>query len=569
MGDKTTIANTKTTAKSETLQPLLSYFYHWEESTPDQPFLRQPVGDKWEEMSWMEAGNIVRKMVSALQAMNLPKKSNIGIVSKNCSHWILSDLAIMMSGHISVPFYPTLNDEKLNEVLVHSECKVLFIGKLDDWDSMKNGIPPEITCITFPDSPAEQTNYHKWDVLMTEYEPYSESPVPELDDLYTIIYTSGTTGMPKGVMHTYKNIASTITVSADILHLNSNKNRFFSYLPLSHIAERQIVEGASIYSGGSISFVESLTTFAKNLADVKPTHFLAVPRIWTKFQLGILQKMSQKKLDLFLSIPILSAYVKSKIKKSLGLNQAKLILTGAAPMPSSLLKWYIRLGIIIQEAYGMTENCGCCTLMPKYKIKIGTVGKPYPTCDIKINPKDGEVLMKSDWVMSGYYKEPDKTAEVLKKGWLHTGDMGEVDADGYLKITGRVKDQFKCTKGEFIVPGPIEANFASNNNIEQICVVGRGLPQPVALVVLSEIGQQLLKENKNELIKSLEDDLTTINASLLNHEKIQKISIMKEAWTVENNLLTPTLKIKRNILEEVYNNDLETWFNEKSAVVFA
>ncbi len=555
-------------SNKEDLKPILHHFYHWEKTRPNQVYLRQPQGDQWKEYTWQEVGNQVRRMAAAIKAMDLPAQSKIGIVSKNCAHWLMSDLAIMMTGHVSVPFYPTLLADKLNQVLTHSECKVLFIGKLDDWPSMKDGIPESVHCITFPDSPAEQKGYRQWDDLIAAYQPMAESPMPTLEDLQTIVYTSGTTGMPKGVMHSYFRMGYAIHNASDLLKLNGEDNRFFSYLPLCHIAERGIVETASLYSGGTVSFVESLESFAKNLAEVQPTHFLAVPRIWMKFKMGVLDKMPQKKLDTFLKIPILSGIVKNRIKKTLGLAKTKLTLTGAAPMPPSLLEWYQKLGITVQEAYGMTENGGCCTIMRKDKIKIGTVGQAYPNCQLKIDEKTGEVLMKSEWVMEGYFKEPGKTAETIKDGWLHTGDMGEIDQEGFLKITGRVKDQFKTAKGEFIVPGPIEEGYATNNYVEQICVVGRGLPQPVALVVLSESGQKRAREEQAEVAQSLEATRKSINANLVNYERIQKVIVAREPWSIENNMLTPTLKIKRNVMEEVYGNKLEGWYEKSDHVIW-
>lgn len=546
----------------------LHHFYEWEKSQKDQAYLRQPEGDNWIEYTWGEVGNQARRMASALKSLNLPENSNIGIVSKNCAHWIIADLAIMMSGYVSVPFYATLTDERLNEVLVHSECKVLFVGKLDDWDSMKGGIPSDVKIITFPpytsSAKVEGNNLIKWNDLIANHEPQTENYLPNPDDLFTIKYTSGTTGTPKGVMYTYERMAHGINIGMDTFKLREAGNRFFSYLPLCHIAERNIIESASLYTGGSVSFSESLETFAKNLQDVKPTHFIAVPRIWTKLHLGILQKMPQEKLDQMLASPA-AEQVKAQVRVGLGLSETKLLLTGAAPMPKSLLEWYKNLGLVIQEVYGMTENVGMTSYMSGDNIKNGTVGKAYPSSEIKIDPDTNEILTRSPWLMKGYFKDPEKTAETLKDGWLHTGDMGELDEEGFLSITGRVKDTFKSAKGEFIIPAPIELSFAKSNFIEQICVVGRGLSQPVALVVLSEVGQASPKE---EVAKSLEDMRNSINEKLLNYEKLYKIIIVKEAWTVENNILTPTLKIKRNQVENKYQNSLESWYNEADKVVW-
>ncbi|MCU0444586.1 MAG: AMP-binding protein [Microscillaceae bacterium] len=551
-------------------QTMLEKFYHWESVRPQSVFMRQPINGTYRDYTWWEVGQQARKMVTALQSMGLPQGTNIGIVSKNCAHWIMADLAIQMAGYVSVPFYPSLVAEQLNLVLNHSQTKVLFVGKLDVWQGMKAGIPESVRCIAFPPYPGndsvEEPGFDRWDDLIAQYEPSQRNYVPDLQDLATIIYTSGTTGNPKGVMNNYYNSAVGMAKGASYLEVNSPDCRFFSYMPMCHIAERALVEGGCIYSGGTIYFAESLDTFAKNLQDCQPTHFLAVPRIWTKFQLGILSKMSQKKLNNFLKIPILSGIIKKKIRKGLGLSQAKVILTGAAPMPASLLDWYKKLGINIQEVYGMTENGGACTIMPKLRNKIGTVGKPYDYVSLKIDPTNGEVLMKSDLIMQGYYREPEMTAETIDtEGWLHTGDMGEIDAEGYLKLTGRVKEMFKTAKGEYVAPGPIEWKFATNNDIEQIAVMGSGLPQPVALVVLSDIGKA---KSPAEVKAGLLASLKIINPELVPYQRLHQIIVCREAWTVDNGLLTPTLKTKRNFLEKKYQTLMEVSYEKNEQVIF-
>lgn len=530
-----------------TLKTMIEKFYHREKTMPDKVFLRQPYGDTWKTFTFAEAGREARKIATWIREQ-VPAKSHIGLVSKNHSYWIITDLAIAMADCISVPFFPTLNAEQLNQVLVHSECKILFVGKLDNWQGMKEGIPANVKTIALPDSPAKELL--QWESIAPKIEPLQENVKPDLDEVFTIIYTSGTTGTPKGAMITHLNTAMAMETNIQFLHLNHNDNQFFSYLPLCHIAERCIVEAFSIQCGGTVSFVESIDTFGKNLEDAQPTHFLAVPRIWIKFQMGILAKMPQKKLNFLLSLPIISSLVKKKIKKKLGLSRARMIVTAAAPMPAETLKWFHKLDIRIQEVYGMTENHAACTIMREDNMKIGTVGQPFPGVELRIDPQNGEIQMRAPWIMKGYYKDPEKTAEVIdSEGWLHTGDVGELDDQGFLKITGRVKDTFKTTKGEFIVPAPIEWGFATNHFIEQICVTGRTLDQPVALVVLSEIG---LKASKDEVSKSLEHSCKEVNAGLPNYARISKIIITKEAWTVDNGMLTPTLKIKRNILEDRY-----------------
>ena len=542
-------------------------FFYWENLTPENIYLSQPLGDENKQYSFKEVGNQARRMASALKALNFPPQSHIGIVSKNCAHWIMSDLAIMMAGHISVPFYSTLVADQINQVLVHSECKVLFVGKLDAWKTMKDGIPESVKCIAFPSSydgcPASEMD--GWDAIISGHEPLQENIEPKPDDLFTIIYTSGTTGVPKGVMLTNTSAVEALKYTQYEIQLHTENARFFSYLPLCHIAERNIVESASMATGGTVFFADTLESFQKNLQEAMPTHFLAVPRIWTKFQQGILAKMPQSRLDLLLKIPFVKAVIKGKIQKGLGLADAKVILTGAAPMPPSLLDWYKKLGITIREAYGMSENVGAHSMMPADAVKSGTVGKPYPKVETRIHPETGEIQMKAPWNTVGYYKEPILTEALLQDGWLCTGDMGKVDSDGYLKITGRVKDMFKSAKGEYIVPSPIENMLAVNPIFEQVCVAGAGLPQPIVLIVLSDIGRNM---ERQALIESIDMTVKRVNPSFKNYEAIKQAIVVKGGWTVENNMLTPTMKIKRNVVEANYKAKMENWSELSESVIF-
>jgi long-chain acyl-CoA synthetase len=547
------------------LKTLVDWFYEWEQKQPDKVYLRQPFGDEFKDFTWAEVGQQARQLAAYLHTLNLPPASHIGLVSKNCAEWVIADLAIMISGHVSVPFYATLTADQINQVLVHSGCKVLFVGKLDDWKGMKPGIPTSVHCISFPTYNPDP-DHAQWNDILAKNAPIAGNPAPSLDDLFSIFYTSGTTGNPKGVIVTFRALAEAIVGTSSIVPQNLPNSRFFSYLPLCHVAERNIVEATSIVSGGTVYFAESLDSFAKNLAVAKPTHFLAVPRIWTKFQMGILGKMPQKKLDLFLKIPILNNIVKKKIRTGLGLNDTVLVLTGAAPMPASLIQWYRRLGIVIQEAYGMTENLGAVCMMPANKVKDGTVGKLYPGMKVEIADETGEILTKSGWNMTGYYREPELTAETIDAdGWIHTGDVGELDSEGYLKITGRVKEMYKTSKGEYIAPSQLEMGFSENSFIEQICVVGQSLPQPIALIILSEMGRNCDPE---EVTHSLKETVSELNPRLKSYERIKKVVVLKEAWTVDNNMMTPTMKTKRNVIEKKFAPNMEPWYDKKEVIIW-
>lgn len=540
----------------------LSAFYTWEKLTPQHTFLRQPFADNWKSWSYQEAGNEARRIANALRSLNLPSKSNIAILSKNCAHWIIADLAIMMAGYVSVPVYPTLSAQGIRQILQHSEAKLIFLGKLDEYEKQQTGIDQGIHKVSFPDyGPGDGL---KWQDLLHVHEPLSEDHLPLPDQLASIMYSSGTTGTPKGVMLSFGSFGYVGIQVKKYLRLNSPQ-RFFSYLPLSHIAERALMEMVAISSGSTISFTESIQKFQENLQHEQPTVFGGVPRIFSKFQEGILKKIPQRKLDRLLSIPGVNILLRNFIVKKLGLHKAPVIVCGAAPTPVSLLEWFNKLGLEIRETYGMTENTAYSH--SNYRlIKNGTVGQAWPEVDVKCD-ENGEILVRHPALMKGYFKDDRTTAAVFAEdGFLRTGDQGFVDSQGFLTITGRVKDQFKTDKAKFIAPAPIEMKLSVNAFVDQVCVVGTGLPQPIALVTLSESGRQApAQEVETELQKTVQQ----VNATLEKYEHIQAAVIVKEMWTIESGFLTPSMKIKRNVVEKHYAPAYGDWINRDNTVVWA
>lgn len=534
---------------------------HWEATTPDHNFFIQPVNSgELRKYSYREAGNEIRRMATALKSFGFEPQSKIALLSKNCAHWIMADLAIMMAGYISVPLYPTLHGDDIRPILVHSESKAIFAFKLDLWEDQKKGVPdiPVIGVEAF--GTREQ---YTWEGLIASHEPM-QNPQPQLpDNLVTIIYTSGTTGTPKGVMHSVGAFATIANVFVQIVQLPENP-RLFSYLPLSHIAERIGISMHAIFRGASVRFPQSIESFPADLAATQPHLFFAVPRIWAKFQEKILEKMPQKKLDLFLKIPILKGVIRKKIQKALGLGSATYIAAGAAPIAVSLLDWFEKLDIHILQVYGMTEDCVHSHFNLPGQNKKGTVGKSLPGSEGKLSP-EGEILVRTKALMKGYYKEPALSAESFTEdGFLRTGDMGQYDSEGYLTIIGRFKDQFKTDKAKFISPAPMELELMKNHDVEQVCVVGTGLPQPIALITLAADSRQKPWE---ELTASLTATLKEVNQHLHSYEKITKMVIMQEDWTVDNGLATPTLKIKRNEIERIFRDKYLGWYEQEGVVV--
>ncbi len=541
---------------------IIDSFCRFELSKPNQLFLSEPVNQVYQNFTWQSAGEEIRKMVTAIHSLGIQKGDKIAILSKNCAYWVMADMAIMMAGCVSIPLYPNISPNQLNELLLHSDSKMIFIGKLDNPEKMLTGVPKQLVQICFPFYPIK--NCPTWSDIIRAQKPLIGKPDIDMDALACIIYTSGTTGKPKGVMHTHRAMNFAV---ASFLKANPTIQTevFFSYLPLCHVAEKMLVECGTLYTGSTMYFVESMDRFSKNLQDTEPTMFLAVPRIWEKMQEEILKKMPQKKLNRILSIPIVAGIFKKIIRKKMGLAKAHFIFTGASPINKALLEWYSKLGITIMEAYGMTENLALSHANRKNATKFGTVGTAYEEVIVRL-ASDQEVQIKSAASMLGYYKEPGLTAECFEDGYLKTGDQGSIDAEGFLSITGRIKDQFKTSKGKYINPAPIESQLLTNALITQACVVGHALPHALALCILSESAKNL---DPSFISKDLSDFLKTVNADLEHHERIAKLVLIAEDWTTENGVLTPTLKIKRKTVDDRYQTQYQSWSSAEELVIFS
>jgi len=344
-----------------------------------------------------------------------------------------------------------------------------------------------------------------------------------------------------------------------------------SYLPLAHVAERLVVENQSTYHGFHVFFAESLETFPLDLRRARPTVFFSVPRLWVKFQQGVQAKMPPAKLDRLLKLPIIRGIVRKKVLGALGLDQCVFAAGGAAPMPIELLRWYSRLGLNIAEGYGMTENLGASHITTGDPATFGTVGPPYDDVQCRIEPTNGEIQVKCAWTMLGYYKEPGLTKQALTgDGWLKTGDKGSLDARGNLKITGRVKDLFKTSKGKYVAPSPIEDKLVMHSAVEACCVTGANLSQPLGIVMLNtETVMQIADPaRKSELEASLAEHLKSINATLDPHEQLDCLVVVTAPWSVENGFITPTFKVKRNRIEEAYAASFERWTSTRRQVLW-
>ncbi|WP_310567243.1 AMP-binding protein [Hydrogenophaga sp.] len=550
----------------------LQRLYHWESTAPDRVALSQPMGGGVvQDFTWGQVADQSRRMAAHLQAQGWAPGSKVAILSKNCAWWMMSDLAIWMAGHVSVPLYPTLAPETIAQILTHSESKACFIGKLDGWEHMQPGVPADLPCISYPLSPdTARSAYEGWDAIVARTAPLKASPTRAEDELATLIYTSGTTGMPKGVMHSFGNFAWALDRGLQRVPL-TGEDRMLSYLPLAHVVERMLVEHGWLRTGMRIWFAESLDTFAADLQRARPTVFFSVPRLWVKFQQGVHHKMPPAKLQRLLGIPILGGIVRKKVKKALGLDHCTFAAGGAAPMPMALLQWYGKLGLPINEGYGMTENLALSHITVSGQNQQGTVGPTYPGVEHRLDPATGEIQMRSQALMMGYYKEPEKTAEVFTPdGWLKTGDKGQIDGQGLLRITGRVKDLFKTGKGKYVAPAPIEDKLVMHEAVEACVVTGANLGQPLGIVMLNAEFATKAQDPaaRRALETSLGAHLKTINATLDPHERLQTIVITTTAWTVDNDVITPTFKVKRNRIEDLYARYYEAWESSGQTVIW-
>jgi long-chain acyl-CoA synthetase len=541
----------------------LPCFYHWEKTAPGRVALTQPLGGGVvRDYTWAEVADQVRRMAAHLKAQGWDPGSKVAILSKNCAWWLMSDLAIWMAGHVSVPLYPTLAPGTIAQILAHSGARACFIGKLDGWEGMKPGVPAHLPCISFPVSPSDAiASYTAWDAICARTPPLAGEPARDAQELATLIYTSGTTGQPKGVMHSFGNFAWAVDQGIVRISMTST-DRMLSYLPLAHVVERVLVEQGWLRTGLHVFFADTLDTFAADMQRARPTIFFSVPRLWLKFQHAVHHKLPPARLELLLSIPLVGTLVRRKVRKTLGLDRCRIAAGGAAPMPVELLAWYRNIGLPINEGYGLTENLAVSHLTLPGHNQEGTVGPPYDGVQCRIDPDSSEIQMHSGALMQGYYRDPEQTREAFTAdGWLRTGDTGQIDGQGLLRVTGRLKDLFKTSKGKYVAPAPIEDRLVMHEAVEACIVTGANLSQPLGIAILNAEAIARLGDPpaKAALEASLVEHLDEINRTLDPHEQLACLVVTTMAWTVDNDIITPTFKVKRKRIEELYGREYTRW----------
>ena len=557
---------------------ILDHVYDHEAAQPERVFLTQPVGGGHVvDYTWGQTLDEARRMAAHLQRLGLPPGARIALLTKNCAHFFIAELAIWMAGGTTVAIFPTETADTLRYVLEHSEASLLFVGKLDGWPQQAAAVPVGLPCIALPLAPAAALlpDFERWDDITRRTAPLTGRPRRNADDLAMLVYTSGSTGQPKGVMHSFGRITDTVqcAIADPQLRLPEGvPRRTLSYLPLAHIYERAVVECRNLMAGDAqVYFSQSLETFIADLQRARPTVFVSVPRLWLKFQQGVLQTMPADQLDALLADPSTAPAVGRKVLAGLGLDEVRIAACGAAPIPPSLLVWYRRLGLNLVEGYGMTEDFAYSHRTTTEFNAAGHVGVACPGVQVRI-AEDGEVLIKSPGQMVGYYKQPELNAQCYTEdGYFRTGDLGELAADGQLKLTGRVKELFKTSKGKYVAPAPIETRLNAHPMVEQAVVSGVGQPAPYALVVLSELVRPTLcavgvRERVNgELGRLLHD----VNTALASHERLQMLVVAREPWSIDNGCLTPTMKVRRGRIEAAVAAQMDGWYATEGPVVWA
>ncbi len=516
------------------------------EESPEKVWLRDRHGDEVTEWNWTDAAVETNAVAAWLERRYGAEQANIALLSRNRAHWFLADLAVIASGNVTIPMFTTLAASMADYILGFSDTKALILGESENWDAVRGVVPGEIDIITLPGVDTELP-HTKWEDIVAECAGAQPEYRARSDDLVSLVFTSGTTGAPKGVMQTHESMIVPMRRALPHFGLRAD-SRFLSYLPLSHIAERQLVLVMSMLTGGTVTFNESLATLLRDMADTKPTFFFGAPRVWEQLQQGILAKFgSQEALDAALAAD--ADGVGRQVRTVLGLDDTDYLLTAAAPTPPALIAWYERLGLSIMEGFGQTEFMGAACNTPEQR-KIGSIGRTVDEVELKVT-EEGELVFRATGAAVGYYKMPEKTAETFVDGWVHTGDKGYVDEDGFIFITGRVKDYFKTIQGKFVAPTPIENRFAENEWTEQLCLLGRGYSKTVMVCVLSDIAKD---GDRAKLEQSLAEHAAAVNEAIDKHARLGAVIASTTPWTIENEMLTPTLKIRREEVERKFGD---------------
>lgn len=581
-------------------------------ASKDKTYLKfkKARGEAYSSLTYHEFGEQVRLIAKALRALGIERGDRIALISESRPEWVAVDFAALALGAITVPMFPTLTQEQVEHILVDSGAKIAFTSNdLQLSKAVRSASAARELSHIFVfnekfSTPSDRV--HSFASLLKgdhsanfdfEYELRQANP----EDTITIIYTSGTTGTPKGVMLTHRNLISNIEGALALLPPVTEEDVFLSFLPLCHSFER--VASYLVFTRGcTVAYAESIDTVSDNMIEIQPTIMTGVPRFYERVYSKICrskEKMSPTKLKLFnwaqsvgtkvaiekeggkatvsakMLMPIADALVLKKVRAKTG-GKIRFFVSGGAALPAEVGRAFAGFGLTVIEGYGMTESSPIISVTPHDHIKWGSVGKPIPNIEVKI-AEDGEILTRGPHVMKGYYSAPESTAEMIdKEGWLHTGDIGEMDADGYLKITDRKKHLLVSSGGKNIAPGPIESLISQSQYIEQIMLIGDRRQFCTALIVPDfEAIREHLKNTRNlsslsnqeivsrdDVRELIDRQVEQLQKGIANYERVRRFALLPEPFTVENSLMTPTLKIKRKEVEKRYSELINDLYQE-------
>jgi len=547
---------------------LLDHVYDHETRWRDRVYLTQPLpGGATVDHTWGQAMDEARRMASHLRGLGLGQGERLALLSRNCAHGIIAELAIWMAGCATVWLYPNEHPDTLRFELAHSDAQLIFIGHLDEWPRMAAAVPATLPRIALPRAAPDAGE--PWESIVAAREPLPGRPARAPGDIAMLIYTSGATGEPKGVLHDFGHVSAAVaSIVATIGY--GPADRLISYLPLAHVFERAYIECASLMAGGRIFFADSPATFLADLRRARPTLFLSVPRLWARFQQGVFERMAPSRLERLLAVPLLGRLVAHRVLAGLGLDRVRIAGSGSAPIPPELIAWYRRLGLNLLEGYGMTEDFACSHMSRPGAQRPGCVGLPFPGVAVRI-AGDGEVLVRSPGRLVGYLGRPDlDAASFTADGYFRTGDRGEIGSDGLLRLTGRIKELFKTAGGKYVAPAPIENRLERHPMVAMALVTGVGRPQPCALVVLTDASRARAGDpaSRAGIEQELGALLEEVNAELPGYERLRMLVVVPGPWSVDNGLLTPTLKIRRARIEEAVAGAMAGWYAQRGPVVW-
>ncbi len=593
---------------------MLSTLERWAKTVGNEPAIHDRNADgTWATSTWADYWNDVRRVGKGLMALGLQPGDAVALVGANRRDWVVSQHGINAAQGVPAPLYTTLLPDQMAYIIGNAQAKIAICDDQSQLDKLTKIADAESTLehiVTMDDLGSSDPRVVTLEALKQKGDSIPDADLDarldaaQMDDTALLIYTSGTTGLPKGAMLTHRGIKLISDAVVEVFpFLLETKTRAVSYLPLCHAAEQGMTNFAGLTVKSETYFCDDLTQIKDYLVEVHPTFFLAVPRVWEKFEAALRGKLAeatgikaklaswarQTELDAFreemrtgrpvqsLSRTLANKLVISKIKEALGLDQLQVALSGAAPISVSTLEFFASIGLPIHEGYGMTETSAFASVQPYGKIRFGTIGKPLPGVEVKI-ADDGEIMLRGINMVKGYLRLPDKTAELYdEEGWMHTGDLGAVDEEGYISITGRKKDLIITAGGKNVAPSEMEGYLQSIPGVGQAVVVGDRQPYLCALIVLDPealpeleaasgvtgLGDVATAARKPEVKQFIEQQMQeACNAKVARYQTIKKIRILPNVFSVDTGELTPTLKVKRNVVGEKYAAEIDSFYVE-------